>query len=79
MEPELGGEFGAVVDWLVGLDDGSEILWEFSEELMLRRGEVLADCRFGDPLGVNLGLRCGVPRAELWAEPWWLVGGFNTA
>jgi hypothetical protein len=49
------------VDWLVGFDDGIEIFWEMSVKLMVRRG---------DPLGVNLGLKCGVPRAELWPELW---------
>lgn len=68
MEPELGGEFGAVVDWLVAFDDGSEILWEFSVKLMLRCGDPLADCCLGDTLGVNLGLKRGVPRAEFCAE-----------
>lgn len=57
-----------MADWLVGFDDGSEILWELSVKIMLRRGDPLADCPLGDPLGVNLGLKCGVPRAEFWAE-----------
>lgn len=51
------------MDWLVGFDDGSEILWELSVKLMLRRGDALPD-----PLEVSFGLKCGVPCAELCAE-----------
>lgn len=69
MELWFGGEFGVVVDWLVGFDDGSEILWELLVKFMFFCGEVFLDF-LGDLLGVNFGFKCGVFWVELWVEFW---------
>lgn len=59
MEPWPGGEFGAVVDWLVGCDDGRGMRCG-SCPLMLRRGDPFWDRTLGDPVGVCLGVNLGV-------------------
>jgi hypothetical protein len=59
MEPWLGGEFGAVVDWLVGCEDGRGIRCVSLPD-MVRRGEPLADSCRGDPVGVRWGVNRGV-------------------